>query len=53
MEASLYLCGDRDGLKLRGVAQLARAAVSKTAGRAFESLHPCQALAFPGRQIEL
>ena len=27
----------------RGVAQLARAAVSKTAGRGFESCHPCQA----------
>ena len=27
----------------RGVAQLARAAVSKTAGRGFESCRPCQA----------
>lgn len=26
----------------RGVAQLARALVSKTKGRGFESLHPCQ-----------
>jgi len=26
----------------RGVAQLARASVSKTEGRGFESLHPCQ-----------
>ena len=27
----------------RGVAQLARASVSKTEGRGFKSLHPCQA----------
>lgn len=29
--------------RYRGVAQLARATVSKTVGRGFESLHPCQA----------
>ena len=30
-------------LACRGVAQLARAAVSKTAGRGFESCRPCHA----------
>ena len=36
------LLGFRVGPSCRGVAQLARAPVSKTGGWGFETLHPCQ-----------
>ena len=35
-------CYTSAAIYFRGVAQLARASVSKTEGRGFESLHPCQ-----------
>lgn len=45
-------CGDPAWLRwCRGVAQLARAPVSKTGGWGFETLHPCQSVSAEGEQL--